>query len=87
MRSSHNNLADLIVLDLDFLLAKGNLLPEAWTATPPSTQRAIIAVMAMGPKATFETLDLGPPREILHAEALSLVVALGPVSLCCASRV
>jgi hypothetical protein len=37
--------------------------------------------MAMGPNPVIDDLDLGPPREILHAEALSLLVALGPVRL------
>jgi hypothetical protein len=37
--------------------------------------------MAMGPNPVIDDLDLGPPREILQAEALSLLVALGPVRL------
>ena len=46
------------------------MLEEEEYATPPSTQRAIIAVMAMGPKATFDFYVLlsqrasGPVAEV-----------------------
>jgi hypothetical protein len=67
----------VLLAPLLLLPEKGKFLPLAWGATSAWTQQVVIDAMTMGPKADVEALDLGPQRELDHAEAAVLEAALG----------
>jgi hypothetical protein len=66
---------------------KGKYLPKAWAAASPWTQRIVADALEMGPKSDVEALDLGPLRELGHADVAVCVAALDtPFSVHVASK-